>query len=259
MTKHFEAATDFLPITTQRQQIEVIRPKLLPGLYDWLRFGVSRDVWVELFGLDLEQIDEQAATIYLEEEAKYLEGLAEDFLRVIGTQRVFALRQRKLEWTRGRFIHAATQLCGKMEGAKRSPIEQILLTALLWEKYLPERKPAEIWDSTSGLGRPQAEVVIAPQYQTRNHRIDLALFINIFANEEIKIAVECDGHDFHEKTPDQAARDKERNGDLQIVGWRLLRFTGRQIRREPKRCAARVAELAKNEIDAQLKRRGLIL
>jgi very-short-patch-repair endonuclease len=93
---------------------------------------------------------------------------------------------------------------------------------------------------------------------TENRRIDYALFVKIFANEEIKIAVECDGHDFHEKTPHQAARDSAKNGDLQIAGWRLLRFTGRQIRQNPKYCATRVAELAKNEIEGQLQRRGLI-
>ena len=94
------------------------------------------------------------------------------------------------------------------------------------------KKPPEIWDSTSGLGKPQADVVIAPQYQTENCRIDLAVFINIFPNEETKIAVECDGHNFHAKVPEQVARDTARNGDLTIAGWRLQRFTGRQIRRE---------------------------
>ena len=71
MHKNFEDTIDFLPDVTPRQQIVAVRPKILPGLYDWLRFGESREDWVELFGLNLEQIDEQAAAVYLEGEKKY--------------------------------------------------------------------------------------------------------------------------------------------------------------------------------------------
>jgi hypothetical protein len=261
MFKSVEDTNSFIALDVpQRQQIATVKPKIRPGLYPWLRFAefLTRDEWVELFGLNLEQIDEQAATVYLEGEAKYFGRFTEDCIRAIGPERFFAIKQAKLESIRGRFIHAATHLCGTMDDGKRSPIEQIILAGLLWPKYLYEGNLPEIWDAKSELGKPQSGVVIAPQYQTENRRIDHALFVNIFANEEIKIAVECDGHDFHEKTPDQAARDSAKNGDLKIAGWRLLRFTGRQIRQNPKHCAARVAELAKSEIEGQLRRRGLM-
>jgi REase_MTES_1575 len=222
-----------------------------------LRFGESREDWVELFGLNLEQIDEQAATVYLKGEKKYFGRFADHCIRAVGPEHFFAMKQTKLEKIRGRFIRAATHLCGKMDDGKRSPIEQITLAGLQWARYLYERKPAEIWDSTSGLGKPQADVVIAPQYQTENCRIDLAVFINVFANEETKIAVECDGHKFHTEL-EQVGRDTARNGDLTIAGWRLQRFTGRQIRRNPNGCAARVAKLVENEITAQFARRGFI-
>ena len=56
--------------------------------------------------------------------------------------------------------------------------------------------------------------------------MDFAIFVKGIAKEEIKIVVEYDGHDFHEKTKDQVARDKSRVRDLEIAGWRILRFTG---------------------------------
>ena len=56
--------------------------------------------------------------------------------------------------------------------------------------------------------------------------MDFAIFVKGIAKEEIKIVAECDGHDFHEKTKDQVARDKSRVRDLEIAGWRILRFTG---------------------------------
>ena len=108
------------------------------------------------------------------------------------------------------------------------------------------------------LGKPQTDVVIAPQYQIERHRVDFALIVNIVANEEIKIVVECDGHDFHEKTKEQAARDKSRERDLQVAGWKVLRFTGSEIWRDHKACARHAAKLVTNEIEAQLRRRGLL-
>lgn len=48
-----------------------------------------------------------------------------------------------------------------------------------------------------------------------------------------RIVVECDGHEFHEKTKEQAERDKSRDRALTTSGWRVLRFTGREIWRDP--------------------------
>ena len=128
----------------------------------------------------------------------------------------------------------------------------------MWATYGYERKLVEIWDSSSGSPKPQASVVIAPQYNTEKHRADFAVFVNIVANEEIRIVIECDGHDFHEKTKEQAARDKGQYNDVQIAGWRALRFTGSMIWRDYKWCAERVAELATKEMEAQLRRRGFL-
>jgi hypothetical protein len=139
MHKSFEDPIDFLPDVTPRQQTVVVRPKILPGLYDWLRFGESREDWVELFGLNLEQIDEQAATVYLEGEKKYFGRFADHCIRAVGPERFFAMKQAKLELIRGRFIHAATHLCGKMDDGKRSPIEQIMLAVSLWARYRYEK------------------------------------------------------------------------------------------------------------------------
>ena len=45
-------------------------------------------------------------------------------------------------------------------------------------------RPVEIWDCTMPFGKPQTDVVIAPQYQIEKHRVDFAIFINGVANEE---------------------------------------------------------------------------
>lgn len=59
---------------------------------------------------------------------------------------------------------------------------------------------------------------------------------------EFKIAVELDGHDFHERTPEQVALRNRRDDDLAHDGWRVLHFSGQEIHRHPRGCAQRVID-----------------
>jgi very-short-patch-repair endonuclease len=65
------------------------------------------------------------------------------------------------------------------------------------------------------------------------------------------IAVECDGHNFHDRTPDQAAHDRKRDRFFAMRGWLTLRFTGREIRRDAAACVAEVFEVC-GEMDGRL-------
>ena len=56
------------------------------------------------------------------------------------------------------------------------------------------------------------------------------------------LAVECDGHDFHEKTKEQAARDKQRDRVLFNAEYPVMRFTGSEIVAGPLRCGKCVME-----------------
>lgn len=56
--------------------------------------------------------------------------------------------------------------------------------------------------------------------------------------------IECDGHDFHEKTKEQVARDKKRDRKIQLTGIPILRFSGSEIFKRPKACI--------NEINSHL-------
>lgn len=58
------------------------------------------------------------------------------------------------------------------------------------------------------------------------------------------IAIECDGHNFHEKTKEQAAHDKARDRELQSGGIRVLRFTGSEIWKDALGCAESALEVA---------------
>lgn len=54
------------------------------------------------------------------------------------------------------------------------------------------------------------------------------------------LAIECDGHEFHERTKEQAARDRARDRALQEAGLTIFRFTGSEIYRDPFGCADQV-------------------
>lgn len=51
------------------------------------------------------------------------------------------------------------------------------------------------------------------------------------------IVVECDGHDFHERTKEQAQRDRQRDRKMTIAGYQVMRFTGSEIYRSAGKCA----------------------
>jgi hypothetical protein len=85
--------------------------------------------------------------------------------------------------------------------------------------------------SISGLAFPQVEVM---SKGGDRYRLDLAIHaLNRASGASAAIAVELDGHDFHERTKEQAERDRKRDRDLQALGWRVARFTGSQVNRDP--------------------------
>ena len=55
-----------------------------------------------------------------------------------------------------------------------------------------------------------------------------------------RLIVECDGHEFHERTKEQAARDRRRDRMAQEKGIAIFRFTGSQIWADPWECAGEV-------------------
>lgn len=59
-----------------------------------------------------------------------------------------------------------------------------------------------------------------------------------------KLVVECDGHQFHERTKEQAASDRSRDRALMGFGYDVFRFTGSELWRDPWGCAEQVVEWA---------------
>lgn len=75
---------------------------------------------------------------------------------------------------------------------------------------------------------PQLDVSIAGSA----YRVDFAFLSMPEEEMTARLAVELDGHDFHERTKEQASRDKKRDRDFAAAGWTVLRFTGSDIYRD---------------------------
>ena len=55
-----------------------------------------------------------------------------------------------------------------------------------------------------------------------------------------RAGVECNGHEWDEKTKEQARRDKQRDRILQSAGFKVLRYTGTEIYADPLKCARQI-------------------
>ena len=70
------------------------------------------------------------------------------------------------------------------------------------------------------------EIAFKPQVKIEQYTVDFLVGAD-FSDD--KIVIECDGHDFHEKTKEQAKHDKERDRFLTAHGFKILRYTGSEI------------------------------
>lgn len=66
---------------------------------------------------------------------------------------------------------------------------------------------------------------------------------------EPKVAIELDGHDFHERTKEQVAHRNERDRDAQADGWTILHFSGTELHRDPLKCAVAVLDVCRPKTD----------
>ena len=56
------------------------------------------------------------------------------------------------------------------------------------------------------------------------------------------LVIECDGHEFHEKTKEQVIHDNERDFNIKSAGYDILHFSGSQIYNEPWKCANQILD-----------------
>ncbi|MGA0894929.1 MAG: DUF559 domain-containing protein [Ilumatobacteraceae bacterium] len=71
-----------------------------------------------------------------------------------------------------------------------------------------------------------------PQVVVGRYRLD-------FADPDRKLAIEADGHEFH-SSKEQFTKDRQRQRDLELDGWRFIRFSGAEINADAGHCAKQI-------------------
>lgn len=130
------------------------------------------------------------------------------------------------------------------EDGKLSPIERLLVVGfLLADSYGSYALPLAVTAPGCGCLTP-VEIPsigrIHHQHPVKIGRSTYRLDFAILGALDVKVAVECDGHEFHEKTKEQASKDKARERALVSAGWLVMRFAGSEIWRDPEGCADQV-------------------
>lgn len=132
-----------------------------------------------------------------------------------------------------------------------SPIERDLMMGLIirckWEmlEYKIITTATKLADLASAArlasALPRGPLVIFKEHPVENFRADFLLAMaRKFGDPSsvMFIGVECDGHQYHDKTREQAQRDKERDRRFLLSGVPVMRFTGSEIFRAPVACGA---------------------
>lgn len=124
-----------------------------------------------------------------------------------------------------------------------SPLELQLALAFADSRGFHWRLPDD--DLCQVGGWDGVHLVLLAQPTWGDYRVDFALaFPDWSPPDPLPIVVEADGHEFHERTKAQAEYDRKRDRFMVEHGAAVLRFSGRELWRNPKRCADEVLEFA---------------
>lgn len=124
-----------------------------------------------------------------------------------------------------------------------SPIEKIMYLALVIHDHLYAGK---------------IRMEINTQVEIKNYRVDFLVsfftLVGFCKRKELskEIIIECDGHEFHEKTKEQVIKNNNRDYELKNKGYDILHFSGSEIYNYPIRCAHKVFNYIENCFDRMM-------
>lgn len=129
-----------------------------------------------------------------------------------------------------------------------SPIEKILFAHLLFIDDGYKVLNSADYPYTSD----HVVTVLEPQGKVGSYHADFLITIRL-KHLVSQLVVECDGHEFHERTKQQAAHDRARDRAMTKAGIRILRYTGSEVFRDANKCADEIEEMV-GDIRADLER-----
>lgn len=118
-----------------------------------------------------------------------------------------------------------------------SPMESRLLLALFasgaFERVTADAGCLVGWGAGNEALFAQLPLVIAG----RSFRLDFAV---VCPPRQLFLAIEVDGRNWHDRTPEQGTRDRRRDRSLAAAGWQTVRFSGTEVHHHAAVCADEV-------------------
>lgn len=153
-------------------------------------------------------------------------------------------------------FHDLLLLCG-------SPVEQMLLFEFktVFDGHVVdglEHDRSKLVGTLIFPGVEWAHINIYPQYPiplegkncTADFMFEIADWRSGRRTVHFRLVVEVDGHDYHEKTKEQARHDKQRDRAMMKTGVYILRFTGSEIYRDAIEAATEVEQFLIDRVQA---------
>lgn len=122
-----------------------------------------------------------------------------------------------------------------LEEVIKSPIEKIFITA--FEMYIHMSNKEEFFLFPQEKVQIDNKTYYADFMFKADEYLTKLILGKEIRNYNYKLIIECDGYEFHQKTRQQVQKDNEREYDLKMAGYEILRFSGSQIYNEPLKCA----------------------
>lgn len=147
-----------------------------------------------------------------------------------------------------------------------SPIEEMFLYALIGEIHSRWAgiRFAAARDPLSSKKVPKSTIDILPLVNwdlLGKYRGDIVLqrlapWKDKMRKVLAQLVVELDGHEFHERTKEQAEKDKRRDRELVAEGYQVIRFTGSEVWRDPFKCAEEAVDMIMQMPDREWSKDG---
>lgn len=92
------------------------------------------------------------------------------------------------------------------------------------------------------------------QFPIEKYRADFCVVRAVKGISSPRVVVECDGRNYHDRTFEQANRDRRRDRSMQLLGYRVIRFSGSELYHDPIQCARTVSDFLDRMIERRLAR-----
>lgn len=152
-----------------------------------------------------------------------------------------AYQEDKIIWIAGprryRDLEFVYQMAWRTHFEKNSPkfvLQRMLSEYQQHQQHFDSPIEQSFWDAWLNIGA-QTNFPLTPQHPIGKYRVD-------FAHLPTMTSIELDGFSSHSSTED-IAKDRKRQREIEAAGWHVIRFGGKEIHNNAKKCASEVEAL----------------